>query len=125
MIDNVVLIMTGVMKGEELDREELMSKCHPLGILDVMPALTLSRSLPDLYTTILLETPIGPYFQSSEILNSNEGGIEGMNVELVRLALGKAYLEDFHKWCTTVADDVTKETMGEILSVYPFCVMRG
>lgn len=113
MIDNVVMIMTGVMKGEELDREELLARCHPLGLLDLIPALTVSRSIAELYSTVLIDTPLGPYFEGFQ---SNSTELDEMNVELIRLCLWKAYLEDFYKWCTTCTDGVTAETMGEILA---------
>lgn len=116
MIGNVVMIMMGLSRGEELDREELIKRCHPLGMVDLMPALTVSRNLSDLYTTVLVETPIGPYFKSLLTNLKFTGELTELNVELVRMALWKAYLEDFEQWCQEELDDVSGRTMHEILS---------
>jgi V-type H+-transporting ATPase subunit d len=116
MIDNVVMIITGVMRREELDRDELISRCHPLGLLDLMPALTVSRSLPELYNTVLIETPLGPYFRDLLSSGCDLAELNELNLEIVRLSLWKAYLEDFAGWCRKEADASTAETMGELLS---------
>lgn len=116
MIDNVIMIITGMMRGEELDRDELMAQCHPLGLLDLMPALTVSRSLTELYNTVLIETPLGPYFQELLSQGSEMSELNELNVEIVRMSLWKAYLEDFNRWCQEAADSATAETMGAILA---------
>lgn len=115
MIDNVVMIITGMMRGEDLNRDELMAQCHPLGLLDLMPALTVSRSLTELYNTVLIETPLGPYFQELLAESSDMTELNELNVEIVRMSLWKAYLEDFYRWCMEAADGATGETMGPIL----------
>ena len=43
MIDNVVLIVTGTL--HERDVQELIEKCHPLGMFDRYPTLTFSDLL--------------------------------------------------------------------------------
>ena len=116
MIDNVVMIISGVMRGEELDRDELIGRCHPLGLLDLLPALTVSRSLPELYNTVLIETPLGPYFRDLLTTGSDLAELNELNMEIVRLSLWKAYLEDFAGWCGRETDSVTAETMVELLS---------
>ncbi|KAK1571569.1 hypothetical protein Q3G72_019300 [Acer saccharum] len=67
MIDNVVLIVTGTL--HERDVQELLEKCHPLGMFDRPLILSLDSYLDD------------------------------MNIEIMRNTLYKAYLEDFYKFC--------------------------
>lgn len=114
MIGNVVMIVRGVMRGEEMDREELMAQCHPLGLVDLMPALTVSKNLEELYNTVLIETPLGPYFREL-IVSDPDAELTELNVEIIRLSLWKSYLEDFAAWCRTNTDPVTAETMDELL----------
>lgn len=117
MIDNVVMIITGVLRGEDLDRDELIARCHPLGLSDLLPALTVSRSLLELYNTVLVDTPLGPYFR--DLIKGPNGlhELNELNVEIIRMALGKAYLEDFDRWCREEADSATAQQMHELLSV--------
>jgi len=115
MIDNVVMIVMGVARGEEMDRDALMEQCHPLGLLDLMPALTVSRSLADLYNTVLIETPLGAYFQEMLQSSGASGELNELNVEIIRLSLGKSYLEDFSRWCKDEAGSGMAEGMSQIL----------
>ena len=45
---------------------ELLAKADPLGWFEEMktiPSLDLSQGYEDLYQTILIDTPVGPYFE--------------------------------------------------------------
>lgn len=108
MIDNVMLIITGML--HEHDMNELLAQCHPLGVFESMPALTVARNVSELYNTVLIETPLAPYF--AQCLNARD--LDDMNVELIRNTLYRAYLEDFAQFCTSL-DAQTQETMAEIL----------
>ena len=57
MIDNVVLLITGTLHGR--DTHELLSRCHPLGVFDTLPALCVATNVEDLYQSVLIETPLG------------------------------------------------------------------
>lgn len=57
MIDNVVLLITGTL--HERDTHELLSRCHPLGVFDTMPALCVATNVEELYQSVLVETPLG------------------------------------------------------------------
>jgi V-type H+-transporting ATPase subunit d len=57
MIDNVILLITGTL--HERDTQELLDRCHPLGMFDSMPALAVATSVQDLYKLVLVETPLG------------------------------------------------------------------
>ncbi|KNE59975.1 hypothetical protein AMAG_05419 [Allomyces macrogynus ATCC 38327] len=109
MIDNVILIITGTL--HERDAAELLDKCHPLGFFDSMAALTVATTVQDLYQTVLVDTPLGPYFKNC--LSSHD--LDELNIEIIRSTLYKAYLEDFYRFCTTELDDVTAEVMKSIL----------
>ena len=58
MIDNVMLVITGVLHNR--DTSELLEKCHPLGIFDAMATLCVATSSSELYRMVLVDTPLGP-----------------------------------------------------------------
>jgi hypothetical protein len=60
MIDNVVLLITGTL--HERDTHELLERTHPLGWFDTMPALCVATNVQELYSSVLVETPIGASF---------------------------------------------------------------
>lgn len=57
MIDNVVLLISGTL--HERDTHELLERCHPLGTFETMPALCVATNVEELYSTVLVETPLG------------------------------------------------------------------
>lgn len=57
MIDNVVLLISGTL--HERDTHDLLERCHPLGTFDTMPALCVATNVEELYSTVLVETPLG------------------------------------------------------------------
>lgn len=83
MIDNVILIVTGAL--HERDINELLSKCHPLGLFDSIASLAVSNNIRDLYKTVLVDTPLAPYF--SENISSED--LDEMNIEVLRSTLHK------------------------------------
>ncbi|KAK4409883.1 V-type proton ATPase subunit d1 [Sesamum angolense] len=68
MIDNVVLIVTGTL--HERDVQELLEKCHPLGMFDSIATLAVAQNMRELYRLVLVDTPLAPYF--SECITSEE-----------------------------------------------------
>jgi len=110
MIDNIVLLITGTM--HERDISELVEKCHPLGMFDAMPTLSVAQNVGELYNTVLVDTPLAPYFK--EYYHSEED-LDEENIEIIRNTLYKAYLEDFYKYCLSLGG-TTAEVMGDILS---------
>jgi V-type H+-transporting ATPase subunit d len=109
MIDNVVLLITGTL--HERDTHELLERCHPLGVFDTLPALCVATNVEELYHTALVETPLASYFR--ECLSAAD--LDALNIEIIRNALYKAYLEDFHKFCTSLGSP-TSDIMDRILS---------
>jgi V-type H+-transporting ATPase subunit d len=110
MIDNVILLITGTL--HERDTQELIERCHPLGVFESMPALCVATNVVDLYHLVLVETPLAPYFKNC--LNAHD--LDEMNIEIIRNTLYKAYLEDFYRFVNEELDDVTAQIMSEILA---------
>ncbi|CEP09109.1 hypothetical protein [Parasitella parasitica] len=108
MIDNVILIITGTL--HERDTHELLERCHPLGVFDTMPALCVATTVAELYNTVLVETPLAPYF--ANCLSAHD--LDELNIEIIRNTLYKAYLEDFYGFCESIGGP-TAEVMGDIL----------
>jgi len=110
MIDNIVLVITGTLHNRS--SEELLEKCHPLGLFDSMATLCAVTSTSELYRTVLVDTPLGPYFGDCLSLED----LDEVNVEIIRNTLYKAYLEDFHSFCKKVGGE-TAEVMNDILQL--------
>jgi V-type H+-transporting ATPase subunit d len=87
MIDNVILLITGTL--HERDTADLIERCHPLGLFDSIAALTVATNVQELYDTVLVETPIAPYFKGC--LSAQD--LDELNIEIIRNTLYKAYLE--------------------------------
>ncbi|KAI0312070.1 V0 complex, c/d subunit of ATPase [Amylostereum chailletii] len=109
MIDNVILLITGTL--HERDTHELLERCHPLGWFETMPALCVATNVEELYQTVLVETPLAPYFR--ECFSATD--LDDLNIEIIRNTLYKAYLEDFHAFCTSIGGP-TADVMQRILS---------
>ncbi|KAF9288043.1 H(+)-transporting V0 sector ATPase subunit d [Linnemannia elongata] len=108
MIDNVILLITGTL--HERDTHELLERCHPLGVFESMPALCVATNVAELYNSVLVETPLAPYF--SDCLSAED--LDEMNIEIIRNTLYKAYLEDFYHFSQSFGGP-TAEIMGELL----------
>jgi V-type H+-transporting ATPase subunit d len=109
MIDNVILLTLGTL--HERDTHELLERCHPLGVFDTMPALCVATNVEELYHSVLVETPLAPYFR--DCLSAQD--LDDLNIEIIRNALYKAYLEDFHRFVQTLPEP-TSEIMSNILA---------
>lgn len=112
MIDNVALLITGTL--HERDTRELLERCHPLGWFETMPVLCVATNIEELYNSVLIETPLAPYFKSS--LSHHD--LDELNIEIVRNTLYKNYMEDFYNFVNTepeIAGTPTSEVMSEML----------
>jgi len=112
MIDNVALLITGTL--HERDTRELLERCHPLGWFETMPVLCVATNIEELYNSVLIETPLAPYFKGS----LSHQDLDELNIEIVRNTLYKNYLEDFYNFVNTdpdMANTPTSEVMSEIL----------
>uniref|UniRef100_A0A4W6FK86 V-type proton ATPase subunit n=1 Tax=Lates calcarifer TaxID=8187 RepID=A0A4W6FK86_LATCA len=108
MIDNVVLLITGALK--QRDVAELLPRCHPLGAFDQMAAVGIARTPTELYSAILVDTPLAQFFQDAV----SESNLDEMEAEILRNKLYKAYLESFHSFCKNIGG-ATKDIMCPVL----------
>ena len=112
MIDNVALLITGTL--HERDTRDLLERCHPLGWFETMPVLCVATNIEELYNSVLIETPLAPYFKGS----LSHQDLDELNIEIVRNTLYKNYLEDFYKFVTEdpeLKGTPTSEVMAEVL----------
>lgn len=112
MIDNVALLITGTL--HERDTRELLERCHPLGWFETMPVLCVATNIEELYNSVLIETPLAPYFKGS----LSHQDLDELNIEIIRNTLYKNYLEDFYQWinsCSDIAGTPTADVMSEVL----------
>lgn len=110
MIDNVALMITGTI--HDRNKAEILSRCHPLGWFNTLPTLSVATDLESLYETVLVDTPLAPYF--SDCFGTAEE-LDDMNIEIIRNKLYKAYLEDFYKFVTEQVDEPACEIMQSML----------
>ena len=113
MIDNVALLITGTL--HERDTRELLERCHPLGWFETLPVLCVATNVEELYSSVLVETPLAPYFKGS----LSHQDLDELNIEIVRNTLFKNYLEDFHRFVTedpALRGTPTAEVMAEALA---------
>ncbi|KAM6948952.1 V-type proton ATPase subunit d 1 [Aplochiton taeniatus] len=108
MIDNVVLLITGALKRRDV--AELLPRCHPLGAFDQMAAVGIACTPAELYSAILVDTPLAPYFQDAV----SDANLDQMEAEILRNRLYKAYLESFHRFCKEIGGP-TMDIMCPIL----------
>ncbi|OJJ44345.1 hypothetical protein ASPZODRAFT_135159 [Penicilliopsis zonata CBS 506.65] len=112
MIDNIALLITGTL--HERDTRELLDRCHPLGWFETLPVLCVATNIEELYNSVLVETPLAPYFKDS----LSHQDLDELNIEIIRNTLYKNYLEDFYNFVNTHPDfkgTPTQDVMGEIL----------
>lgn len=127
MIENVMLLLRGTLSGRNVN--ELIAQCHPLGMFKEstmrnIPSFEASpRGYAELYETVLVDTPVGKYFQqyldqsaarvsaASEVRNV----LEEVQIEILKNSLMKLYLEDFYAFCMNLGGE-TAAVMGGLLS---------
>lgn len=66
--------------------QELLDKCHPLGVFDSIATLAVAQNMRELYRLVLVDTPLAPYF--SEHLTQED--LDEMNIE-VWLGCGRCW----------------------------------
>ena len=106
------LLITGTL--HERDTRELLERCHPLGWFETMPVLCVATNIEELYNSVLIETPLAPYFKGS----LSHQDLDELNIEIVRNTLYKNYLEDFYHFVNIdpdISNTPTSEVMSEIL----------
>lgn len=141
MIDNVVLILQGVMN--EKSPKELQEKMHPLGKFEGLKTLIGTGTdsdqainkefLEDMYKIFLIDTPIAAYFEeylknvgidpenqaaklgvNYQDVDQIDASLKDADPELMKATLKKYWLEDFYK-CVMSLGGTTAEVLGDIL----------
>lgn len=110
MIDNVLLMITGTL--HERDCLEILSKCHPLGWFDTLPTLSIATDLESLYNTVLIDTPLAPFFKNCITADD----LDDLNIEIIRNKLYKNYLESFVEFVEQEFDEPDREIMLRLLN---------
>ena len=121
MIENIMLLLRGTLSGRKVD--ELIAQCHPLGMfkestLRYIPSFEANaRGYAELYEVVLVDTPIGQYFQrylddskksvsaASEVRNI----LEEVQIEILKNSIMKLYLEDFYAFCEKMGGETANQ----------------
>eukprot|EP00339_Tiarina_fusa_P018027 CAMPEP_0117041316 /NCGR_PEP_ID=MMETSP0472-20121206/28867_1 /TAXON_ID=693140 ORGANISM="Tiarina fusus, Strain LIS" /NCGR_SAMPLE_ID=MMETSP0472 /ASSEMBLY_ACC=CAM_ASM_000603 /LENGTH=390 /DNA_ID=CAMNT_0004752305 /DNA_START=89 /DNA_END=1261 /DNA_ORIENTATION=- len=126
MIENVMLLLKGALSGRDIN--ELLEQCHPLGMFKESTMRSIptfdntSKGYSDLYQTVLVDTPVGPYFaqflkESAAHRGSDSRNVlEEVEIEIIKSSLIKFWIEDFYNFAMSLGGD-TAAIMGEILRV--------
>lgn len=124
MIENVMLLLKGTLSGRDIN--ELIAQCHPLGMFKESTMRSIPTFEPnakghaDLYQTVLVDTPVGPYFAQFLSEQSDSGDsrnvLEEVEIEIIKSSLIKYWLEDFHKYVMALGGE-TATLMGELLAI--------
>lgn len=80
------------------------------GTFDGMAALCIATNVEELYNSVLVETPLAPYFQQC----MSAADLDELHIEIIRNTLYKAYLEDFYSFVQTLGSP-TSDMMSKIL----------
>ena len=124
MIENVMLLLKGTLSGRDIN--ELIAQCHPLGMFkeSTMRSIPTFESTPrgyqDLYQTVLVDTPVGPYFSQFLAETASRGEVsnvlEEVEIEIIKSSLIKYWIEDFALFVDRLGGD-TAQVMGNLLRV--------
>ena len=124
MIENVMLLLKGTLSGRDIN--ELIAQCHPLGMFkeSTMRSIPTFESTPrgyqDLYQTVLVDTPVGPYFakflEESSDRSEVSNVLEEVEIEIIKSSLIKYWIEDFAKFVDALGGE-TAVIMGDLLKV--------
>ena len=119
-----MLLLKGALSGRDIN--ELIAQCHPLGMFKESTMRSIptfensSKGYSDLYQTVLVDTPVGPYFAMFLQENADRGGsrsvLEEVEIEIIKSSLIKFWLEDFAQFVDKIGGD-TATIMGDLLKV--------
>lgn len=125
MIENVMLLLKGSLSGRDIN--ELIAQCHPLGMFRESTMRSIptfesnAKGYSDLYQTVLVDTPVGPYFsqflqESSDRFGDSRNVLEEVEIEIIKSSLIKYWIEDFAQFVDKLGGE-TKRIMGDLLKV--------
>jgi len=145
MIDNAVNMIAGLKNIKNLQSslaqegrdpfENILENADPLGYFPEMKSIKTveDNDYSDLYHTVLIDTPIGPYFMKylDDLMQSLSGRDRGMSEiqnyfnevkpEQMRICLKKLWVEDFSRFCDEL-NPITREMMGDLLKFEADCM---
>mmetsp|Transcript_14174 Transcript_14174/g.27559 ORF Transcript_14174/g.27559 Transcript_14174/m.27559 type:complete len:395 (-) Transcript_14174:78-1262(-) len=129
MIDNVMLILKATLNNPNVDIASLVKQTHPLGQFEesVFNSICAFENSPkgyaELYQSVLIDTPIGPYFarflQEESAKSSQDAAyvqnlLEELPTTKLESSLRKLYLEDFMEFCNGLGGD-TATIMSDLI----------
>jgi V-type H+-transporting ATPase subunit d len=123
MIENIMLLLKGTLSGRDIN--ELIAQCHPLGMFKESTMRSIptfesnARGYADLYQTVLVDTPVGPYFAmflQESALHGARNVLEEVEIEIIKSSLIKYWIEDFAQFVDKLGGE-TAALMGELLKV--------
>eukprot|EP01084_Bolivina_argentea_P179808 310683_1 len=125
MIRNVSFLISGLINQN--DPLELLAECDEMGkfprMRTVLTFENVDDGLKDLYRTVLIDTPIGKYFESffeksgvlsDQSMDSFRRIFNEQDIDLVTNTILRYWLEDFYTFCIALGG-TTGEMMGELL----------
>merc|ERR1712154_585396 len=126
MIRNVSFLISGLINQN--DPLELLAECDEMGKFPRMRSVLVFENvddgLKDLYRTVLIDTPIGKYFEAffekSGVLKNDQSMdsfrriFNEQDIDLVTNTILRFWLEDFYALCVAMGGQ-TGEMMAELL----------
>lgn len=126
LIQSIQFVITGLIKGSR--PEQLLAKCHPLGRSAHLRSMLAfdnfegGDGLVELYRTVLIDTPVAPYFEryfTGEFKGGGSGSelarhYDEREIDIITNMLQKMWLEDFYGFCQELGGD-TWLAMKELL----------
>ena len=120
-----MLLLKGSLSGRDIN--ELIAQCHPLGMFKESTMRSIptfesnAKGYSDLYQTVLVDTPVGPYFsqflqESSDRFGDSRNVLEEVEIEIIKSSLIKYWIEDFAQFVDKLGGE-TKQIMGDLLKV--------
>jgi len=125
LIKSISFIISSLIKGADV--ETLLNKCHPLGRSPQLKSMMTfenfenSDGLVELYRTVLIDTPVAPYFEkyfNTELKSEGGQGLQKVynevEIDIIDNMLQKLWLEDFYMYCCELGGE-TAAIMKELL----------
>jgi V-type H+-transporting ATPase subunit d len=107
MITNTLKLIQATKQGKtSLDA---YYKLHPLGYFQTLETVGTAQTIDDLYSEILVDSPIGKFFQRTVKQDFDE-----LSMEYMKNLLYKNWIESFYDYVMSLGG-ITAEVMGEIL----------
>ena len=114
MIDNVLNVISSTHNEQDID--EVIERCHPLGMFDGIKSLKIASTSRDIYDWILRDTPLAPLF--SKCVSTQE--LDDQGIEVIRLKLYAEYFSQFYDFCKRIGYG-TEEFMSRMLEFQADC----